>query len=124
MKLKIGKRIKSEVPPTNVFELSITYMHGDCNSYEIDEYHTSNEQIATELYIALDTICKKRYVNDEYLIKKFPKFFDDEYEGDDDYFIEIPGDCTCDFQRNTSLDDFNMVYYDIDGYKYEVKLIK
>lgn len=115
----------------NQIYIKLTYMSGDADAYEYEEIFTDipfdnySERLKEiedilKPYILLSKItdCNSvEYLEDPDDVK--------EKHGEDiaDLFDMVPGDSTCDGQRNTHLCDIKLIGYDHEGNCYQTYIL-
>lgn len=130
MNVKITKGKKLFVPDMkNCYDIELTYMHGDADSYTYDSIgaFSENEEEEMELLKEALIVCKniKEADRDDFEnIEGFKKWFNyDDYEDENgdqnDYAGSMDRDATCDCWYYCSLSEFKLMYYDENGIKYE-----
>jgi hypothetical protein len=134
-KLTIGNPIPMKINPSETFELTVSYMHGDADSYSkeswrflnLDDYQNEHSAKFT-LRAALDILTKYKKADMSSLggigYSELAKVLDISPDVIDaasncDFF---PGDCTCDHQCMAMFDGYELVWWDENRIKHEVKV--
>lgn len=109
MKLKIGKPLKSPVPPKNTFRVTIETTEGDGDDEHSVVIDVSTEEEVFNLYKEYQQICKQD--TDEY---NYLPFFENSIWDDKIYY-------NCDSGHFDSLGDFVVTWFNETGTEHAVK---
>ena len=127
LELKIGKQVKTKVPPVNIFELVATGMSGDADHYKHTSHFGDHDSIMpyVQLLYTLENMnwnakCEERNV-DELLKITAIELGLKEDEATDWYGEMVGYDITCD-SRRAMLNGIKMFWYDETGKKFEVEI--
>jgi ferredoxin len=131
MKITKGKQIS--IPNMkNCYDIELKYMHGDADSYTYDSIGAFNENNKEEMELLKEALiaCNEISYSDREDfddMEEFKKWFNhDNYEDENgnrnDYACSMDRDATCGGWEYCSLSEFNLIYYDKNGIKYECKV--
>lgn len=140
MELKIGSKV-DVLRKNNCFEIEVTMMHGDADSYTIKYIVIPEERLdltkeAVVTLIKMDNVPWNDRREEYYNIDLWQKWFGPSYYGEwtsrisrqeceeaHQYSFEWDSDVTCDHQYLSALDSYKVFYYDEIGDKYNVEVI-
>jgi hypothetical protein len=132
MIFKIGKPKKNK---KQGFYIKIEFMHGDADGTTYDEvgpFYEKDFPLATEFIEFLESAIHGSYEaqrhekegESEYP-KYWQRFMDEDWpedleEYDCPFYLELPGDHTCDYQYRANMQGWKAFYIDENGKKFEV----
>jgi hypothetical protein len=136
MKLVLGEEIVKRPIPKDEYWVHITFMHGDADSYDTENW-SCDDELEAMLHYELHMLARNlgssgRDVNDldEENIKEVLTRYkeagckmmqsEDPEHMKSSYYDEVPGDCTCDGQRKADVDEVWITYFDKDGAEFKV----
>jgi hypothetical protein len=130
-KLIIGDVIRPVALPKNVYELKVSYMHGDADSYTSKELIFENPLSTEGFSLEKALLILEAYKNANRNSKSIPYGgisklsvllnIDEDilYEADEESFFQA--DVTSDFQYMAIIEGYKLFYWDENSNKYIVK---
>lgn len=123
MKIEITNAIASKNPKSS-YVVYMKYMHGDADAYTTESIgkfgaDMTNKQGTLEELLEL---CER--IKTSHLDTRSDDFYDilHTYPGYEKFYMEWPGDSTCDYQYPAEYEDHYVRYFDENGTEFEVKV--